>query len=166
MVARLGLSKFVKGGNVMGKKLFAVFAVTTLLVSFEAGAQEKFTFITLSPRVGEVISLSEKNQFDLFKRIDHFVSAVIFSTGTNMYFAKVTIGDEGGAVRDTIFRCPLPLLVNMAERINHHDALAQGTYTSGQERTILYAEGRPFVMRVLENDNVHPAGSTRLTVSK
>lgn len=122
--------------------------------------------VTLSPRVGEVITAPARNRFQIFRNFEGFVSAVIFESDNNTFFAKVAFNDKYGAVRDTIFRCPLPLLVNMADKINHYEALRQGTYKIGQEPTILTAGGRAFVMREVSGDVRYSANGTDSSASK
>ena len=88
----------------MKKKMIMALMVCSVFLSREASSQSKLSVVPPSPRVGAVITSSERERFRLFTRVEGFVSAEIFESENHNYFAKVETIDEDGDVRDTIFR--------------------------------------------------------------
>ncbi len=87
----------------------------------------------LHPQVGTTIDSTENAKFHIIPQIRGFRQAVIRHLHDSVYTVQVRRRDANGNSEDTVIEMPKRLLLRMAERIQHHDAILEGAYVLGTE---------------------------------
>lgn len=99
-----------------------------------ASAQNMVRVIILSPRVGEMIDIPERDKFNIFKSIKGFLTAEIFEIPDSSYKVHFRLTGLDSTVSDTLITYSLTALRQMAEKINNFEALSEGTYKMGDNQ--------------------------------
>ncbi len=107
----------------MRNKILLMFTIFIALTFFYriGYSQDKGSFIILSDRVGESISIGERNYFGIFPEVKHFQNALFLEDG-DKYFCKLSFYRNGNVV-DSLFEVDFNQLVNWAFKINYYEKL-------------------------------------------
>lgn len=113
--------------------------------------------LVLSPRVWATISAAERKQFHLFRQYDNFVEATAFQTPNGNCYVRITLEPSRGVFRDTVVEYTSRLLLMIADKINHFEALDARAYELGEEPTYIQTTDGQTVLEspaVLTNPSV------------
>jgi hypothetical protein len=124
------------------KKKYVLYAIVfiLILVQININAQQSNKVVILSKRVGLSVEKSERDYFHIFGGLKDFKCAVVYLSPSGKYFVKFTSQKQGSVEKDTtIFYSEISIL-NLAEKIDHFEEIADGTYTMGETTPILSTE--------------------------
>ena len=87
------------------KKIFfiTVLIILNIIMSVFCAAQMRDSLIQLTPQIGDTISLSERNYYDLFPNIQRFEYAMIYIRDDTIAVSRITYLSEYGESVDTAF---------------------------------------------------------------
>ena len=109
----------------------------------DAAGQERL-YLVLSPKVGMEIDSLEAGAYKLFRSFRSFQYARVFQTIDKRFWIEARQGSENGIPRDSVFEITGKLVLQYAERIDHYDELARGTYFLGSSTPfVVYEDGTP-----------------------
>jgi len=108
----------------------------------------KDRLVVLSDRVGEEISLSERNGFRLFQTIKGFHRAIFYQTPETAYYARIEVISGNGFARDTMVEYSLAYLLMLSEQVdNFEELMSARQYRMGTNKPSLHvAGGVPLVL--------------------
>ncbi len=104
-------------------------------------AGDSASVLILSDRVGPVIDADEAKQFHLFMQIDGFQEAIAIRLPDSSLAVLFTIIGPGDSRVDTIYHYSETTLGMLAEKIDHFEALSDGTYKMGSFTPVLRLAG-------------------------
>lgn len=98
--------------------------------------------VVVSDRVGEEISVSERNSFRLFQTIKGFNRAIFYLTPETTYYARMEVISRNGFVRDTVIEYSLAYLMMLSEQVdNFEELMSARPYKMGTRKPSLHTEG-------------------------
>lgn len=98
--------------------------------------------VVLSERVGEEISLSERNSFRLFQTIKGFHRAIFYQTPETTYYARMEVNSRNDFVKDTVIEYSLAYLMMLSEQVdNFEELMIARQYKMGTRKPSLHAQG-------------------------
>jgi hypothetical protein len=108
-----------------------------IIVQTNINAQQCNKVVILSKRVGLTVEKSERDYFHIFGSFEDFKRAFVYLSPSGKYFVKFTSQKQGSVEKDTIIFYSEISILNLAEKIDHFEELADGTYTMGETLPIL-----------------------------
>ena len=105
--------------------------------------QDSLTVVVISPRVGPGIDAAERDQFRLFNNYKNFSRAVFYRAPDSSFYVRIQQKTPLG-ITDTIVPFGFAVLRMLGEKINHYEALLDGSYHMGDDPAILHTvDGTP-----------------------
>jgi hypothetical protein len=117
----------------MNSLLRRTFVVCLLAIPLILHAQDSCKVVILSPRVGTRIDREEQEYFKLFRQFPTFQSAIVLQGPGSAYYVRIEYYDSEGRLRDSIIEYQEPVLLMVAEKINHFEALEGEIYVFGSD---------------------------------
>ena len=105
------------------KKIFfiTVLIILNIIMSVFCAAQMRDSLIQLTPQIGDTISLSERNYYDLFPNIQRFEYAMIYIRDDTIAVSRITYLSENGEFVDTVFTNNVNYIGNLRAYIKQVD---------------------------------------------
>ncbi|HUL44096.1 MAG TPA: hypothetical protein VLY03_07035 [Bacteroidota bacterium] len=114
--------------------LLAVFSLTSAGGIF---AQDSFSPIILSPRVGLMIHAETRAECNLFPQVERFDSAMVLRDSKGNYGVCVMYTRNDGLLTDTVIGYAPSEVSRMSEQIDHQEGMRKGTYHIGDTTVTL-----------------------------
>ena len=98
--------------------------------AWQVSAGDSARVVTLSDRVGPVISRDKREKYNLFTQFNDFRQAVVLQLNDSSCAVRLTLVSAGG-LRDTLVPYSWTAIMSMADRIEHFEELENGEYVLG-----------------------------------
>jgi hypothetical protein len=117
-----------------------------VLLPVAGSCQDSAKVVILSPRVGPVISLYDRDRFHIFGAIEGYRSATVFQAPDSTFYVRFSCRARGDSTIERRVSYPLQLLLTIAEKIDHIELLEAGNYRMGSDPArVRYAESKASV---------------------
>jgi hypothetical protein len=128
--------------------LFAAMVLCLVTCSPRGAAQ--YRLVVLSPRVGAAITGGERSQFGLFPGVAEFGQATLYRRLDSTFAYLIILQSSKPGTTAIVLTTTSAAMCSTAERIDHYEGLADGSYIMGTKPVVLESlstipvDGDPF----------------------
>ncbi|HUI65953.1 MAG TPA: hypothetical protein VL126_14005 [Bacteroidota bacterium] len=119
-------------------KASALFLAILAQAAYSQPRGDSARAVTLSERIGPVISAADARRYHLFSSVAGFSSARVVQLRDSSYEVVFRMDFASGSESDTAVAYPRTTIYLLAEKIDHFEELENGTYVMGSSPPVLH----------------------------